>query len=223
MKTKLKKIIKRRLEALGIVTQYELSMSALDVAIDVATGNYIDGDYLEFGVFKGESFARAYNRFQSKKEAIQRRYFAVDSFEGLPASEEQNKPEHYTEGEYAASEDVFKNNLKKHAIDLSKVICVPGFYDQTLNRATKEKYEIEKASVVYIDVDLYESAVPVFNFLTDIVQTGTIIVIDDWFRHLGIPTAGIQKACHEWLEKNPNIKLVELHKWRRIAFIVHKI
>lgn len=219
--SKIKKYFKDRLGRF-ILTNKDLNMSALDIAIDVATGNNISGDYLEFGVYRGESFARAFKRFDANNSLEQRRFIAFDSFEGLPDSEESFKPKHFIEGAYMASLEEFKKNIIKEGVDISQVMCVQGFYDKSLIPETKKIHKIKKAAVVYIDVDLYQSAVPVFDFLTDIVETGSVIVIDDWFRHLGVPTAGIQKACNEWLEKNKNIELVLLHQYRRVSFIVHK-
>ena len=204
------------------ISEKDLSMSALDIAIDTVVGNGIEGEYLEFGVYKGDSFARAYTRFKKVGDTMPRRFIAFDSFEGLPESNEPHKPKHYSKGAYSASEKEFTEYIKKKGVDLQDVISIKGFYDDSLTPATKKKHSIEKAAIVYIDADLYESAVPIFDFLTDILDTGSILVIDDWFRHQGVPTAGIQKACNEWLERNPNIRLVLLHQWRRVAFIVHK-
>lgn len=204
------------------VSQKDLSMSALDIAIDTVTGNGIEGDYLEFGVYKGDSFARAYKRFADKQSVANRRFIAFDSFQGLPDAEEHHKPKQYEAGAYSASINEFQKNLRRKKVDLSHVLCIEGFYDTSLTPKTKKVHEIDKVAVAYIDVDLYTSAVPVFDFLTDIIETGSVLVIDDWFRHRGVPTAGIQKACFEWLLRNPDIELVLLHQWRRIAFVVHK-
>lgn len=204
------------------VTQEDLSMSALDIAIDIVTGNQVTGDYLEFGVYEGKSFLRAYHRFAANN-SLNRRFFAFDSFEGLPESDEIWKPEQYQSGAYKAPQGVFIKFLKRGGVNLDKVVVIPGFYEETLTTTTKISKELNSVAVAYIDCDLYESAAQVFHFLTDIIHTGSIIVVDDWFRHRGVPTAGIQKACGEWLEKNPNIKLIQCHQYRRVAFIVHRL
>lgn len=204
-----------------------LSLSALKVAIETAVGNNIEGDYLEFGVYKGHSFIEAYKHFQITEKIYHkkgiRRFFAFDSFQGLPESKEEHRPKHYERGEYFVQISDFKKNLQKNKVSEKMVKIIPGFYDKTLNKETKNKYRLTKAAVIYIDVDLYKSTAYVFDFLTDLLDTGSIIVIDDWFRHKGVPDYGIQKACHEWLDKNPHIHLIQLHLWRRVAFIVHKV
>lgn len=206
----------------GFVTQQDLNMSALDIGIDTATGNAIQGDYLEFGVYRGNSFCRAFHRFKQNNDTHERRFIAFDSFEGLPDSNEDNKPPHYTKGAYASSQAEFQKTLRQHNVDTSRVLSIKGFYNTTLCDETKKEHNIKRCAVAYIDVDLYSSSVSVFNFLTDIIDTGSILVIDDWFRHTGTKNSGIQKACSEWLENNPSIRLTVLHQWRRVAFIVEK-
>ena len=74
-----------------------------------------------------------------------------------------------------------------------------------------------------IDCDLYESTVPVLEFLTDLVGQGTILIFHDWFRFRASPNCGEQRACREWLERNPHLELVEF--WREgpqtVSFVVN--
>ncbi len=109
-------------------------------------------------------------------------------------------------------------------MNLDDVVTVPGFYDETLGAATKQRLGLEKAALVYIDCDLYESTVPVLEFITDLVGQGTIIVFDDWYRYQGRADQGEQRACAEWLGKNPDITLTPY--WQQgpqaVAFIVNR-
>jgi hypothetical protein len=59
-----------------------------------------------------------------------------------------------------------------------------------------------------IDCDLYSSTKPVLEFITNLIDNGTILIFDDWFSYKGSPNHGEQKACNEWLEKNPRISLI---------------
>ena len=61
-----------------------------------------------------------------------------------------------------------------------QVSIIKGFYKSSLNNKLKENFKKRKikASLVTIDCDLYESAVPVFKFL-NFFQEGTIIYLDD--------------------------------------------
>ena len=212
--------------------------SCLHNAAAFAAWNQIEGDYLEFGVYQGESFATAYRAIHTERrrracfldnslgypQGLQSgvRWFAFDSFSGLPGGP---GPRHadYAPGAYACTQDEFTLNIVKLGVDLKDVVVVPGFYDKTLNSQTKEKHGLQRAAIVMIDCDLYESTVPVLEFVTDLVDQGTILIFHDWFRFRGSPRCGEQRACREWLERNPHLELVEF--WREgpqsVSFLVN--
>lgn len=213
----------------------------LDIAYSVVY-NQVPGDYLEFGVYGGDSFSKLYHyiemfwknyqlhmlsiRVAFESDYFSRmRFFAFDSFEGLPGSSEEDTPVHYRkQGVYMKSKEYFLANLKEKEVDTSKVVVVPGWFDATLKEETKVLHQLEKASLIFIDCDLYESAVPVFNFITSLLQNGTVIVIDDYFRYKGMPTQGIQRAFKEWLALNPSWGVSELARCsaNRVAFICYQ-
>ncbi|TKB73526.1 MAG: hypothetical protein E8D45_09015, partial [Nitrospira sp.] len=188
----------------------------IHAASSFITWNQIEGDYLEFGVWEGASFIAAYHAVRDQRRrhltygydtADYRRwkdnpprFMAFDSFAGLPGGAGERHVD-YHRGAYQCPEDRFKVNLKNQGVDLSAVLTVPGFYDKTLNADTKAKLGLRKAAMVMIDCDLYESTMPVLDFLTDLVGQGTIIIFDDWFRFRGSPEHGEQRACREWLAK----------------------
>jgi O-methyltransferase len=200
--------------------------------------NQVEGDYLEFGVYRGASFAEAYRAIWNKRSNVrdyidspeieqwyQRRprFVAFDSFTGLPGGEAERHAD-YEKGAYSCSEDTFLSNIKNAGVDLGDVVTLPGFFDKTLTPESKEQLNLKKASLVLIDCDLYESTVPVLNFITDLVGQGTIIIFDDWYRYKGSRHKGEQRACREWLEKNPDIALEKF--WQQgpqaVAFLVHR-
>lgn len=185
----------------------------------------IPGDYLEFGVFKGSTFAEAYKIAKAKK-LNDMRFFAFDSFEGLPESGGIDRDfGQFEKGEYNATLQQFTSHIKKQLGDQPKdLIVVPGWFEKTLTPEIKRKFEMKSAAIVWIDCDLYESTIPVLDFVTDLLVDGTIIVFDDWFFFKGNPNRGEQKAFREWLAKHPEIKASEYHKyfWHGNSFIVHK-
>lgn len=164
-----------------------------------------DGDYLEFGVFQGRAFIEAM-RLASKHGFDEMRFFAFDSFEGLPDPNSQESGRFHA-GQYACSEEQFLDNLRHDGADVSRVTTVPGFYDQSLTPELKSRLGLKKASVVWIDCDLYESTKPALDFVTDLVDNGTPIVFDDWWSFGGHPHKGEVRAAREWLEENPDIRL----------------
>ena len=79
--------------------------------------------------------------------------------------------------------------------------------------------------MVWIDCDIYDSTVPVLEFIMPIIHTGTVIAFDDWFSFVGDPEAGQIRACREWLNRNPNIKLEHYRDFGTVGriFIVQKL
>lgn len=183
----------------------------------------VAGDYLEFGVFKGATFAEAH-RIARAKKLDDMRFFAFDSFEGLPVSDQEADRRQFSKGEYSASLELFKSNIRKAGVKIDEAQIVKGWFKDTLNADTKKKLGLKSAAVVWVDSDLYESAVTVLDFITDLVADGTILVFDDWYFFKGHPDKGEQRAFKEWLAKNPQFKVSEFHKyfWHGNSFIVHK-
>jgi hypothetical protein len=201
----------------------------------------IDGDYLEFGVFKGASFIEAINELESARirwdknnllnnraaydEASAReadedfktlkfkeeiRFFAFDSFSGLPqldAADEGHS--RFREGRYNYAESKFVSNVLSNSMQIAsnRLITIPGFYSESLKEDLKETYNLKAASIVMIDCDLYSSTVSVLEFITDLVQDGTILIFDDWYAYKGSPNCGERLATQEWINKNPQFSL----------------
>jgi len=154
----------------------------------------LEGDYLEFGVFRGTSFIMASKLAQTYNMPAMR-LFAFDSFEGLPNSEGKA----FTQSEFLCSEVLFKKIIEKAGVDLSKVVIVKGFYSNILNENIKNKHNI-KATIVHIDCDLYSSTKEVLDFIENIVTHGTILIFDDWdsFKDEDVENMGERKAFKEW-------------------------
>jgi O-methyltransferase len=195
----------------------------LEKAFDFIRGSKIEGDYLEFGVWKGLSFAHAYHCIKRKELNV--KCYAFDSFEGLPEIKGLDKDSEFRQGDYACSLQNFKTNLRRKKVNLNQVTIIPGFFDRSLNDDLKKKLPIKKAAIIWIDCDLYESTVPVLQFIKDYLQDGTVIMLDDWFCLKGDPNKGEQKAFSEWLIKNPDITATEFHKydWRGNSFLIHYV
>jgi hypothetical protein len=195
---------------------------AIEQVTEYLIGAQVPGDYLEFGVYQGTTFIHAYrwmsNYFKEMK------FFAFDSFEGLPSPSGIDRPNGYSsnfiQGQFACSEEEFIKNLVNSDVDLSRVRAIKGWFKETLTRPKVENYGIDKIAVAWVDCDLYESTVPVLEFITPHLTTGSVIVFDDWRCFRNSPDFGEKKACKEWLSRNKHIDLHELMSfgWNGMIF-----
>jgi O-methyltransferase len=167
------------------------------------------GDYLEFGCADGDSFLHTYRRAAPRMPWM--RFWAFDSFAGLPAPAGIDRDGEAREGLFACDEHTFRRNLQAARVDWSRIECVPGWYHQTLVPELKRQRHLKLASIVYIDCDLYHSAVPALEFISDLVETGSVLIFDEWLTFKGDPQRGEQRACAEWLARHPQITLQDWH------------
>jgi O-methyltransferase len=199
--------------------------AVLNDAIDFAKWSALEGDYLEFGVYEGKRLSSAFH-LARRNDLKSMRFYAFDSFQGLPpiSGVDARGFRQFEQGEYSCDVESFKRSVAANGVDMSTVDVVPGWYRDVLNEATKARLPIRAAAVIWVDCDLYESTVPVLDFVTDYVQDGTVIVFDDWFCFRGRPDRGEQRAFREWLEAHPDLSATEFHKygWHGNSFIIHR-
>lgn len=166
----------------------------------------INGYYFEFGCHTAGTMRMAYDYFHHLFDWT---YVAFDSFQGLPEIEEVDKQEIWQEGKLATSEEEFIRRVTKHGMPRNKLITVKGFYKESLTDEVKQRLSPTKAAVVYVDCDLYSSAVPALEFTKDFLQVGTVIVFDDWNCFYGDPNRGERRAFREFCERYPLLHFEE--------------
>ena len=193
----------------------------LALAFAYVRSEQIAGDYAEFGVYQGRTFVEAW-RMGRKYPAGRRRFFAFDSFEGLPAPDSADDTGRFSLGDFSSGRAAFESRLRRARIPAPDVHLVEGFFSDTL--ATPELIPLEQVAVAWIDCDLYTSTVPVLEYLTPRLTQGAIVVFDDWYCFQGASDKGEAKACAEWLERNPDIRLVpwQQHNWAGQSFIFRR-
>jgi hypothetical protein len=219
-------------EAVGLAAH---SYPALASAVLQGAG-HVPGDYLEFGVYKGDSLlkidryvkevVRLYGANNGAFENLRTmRFFGFDSFQGFPkpAAIDQvaGQAEWFKEGALACSEQDVRKRLVRGKMDMSKVHLVKGFFNETLTPETKARLGLEKASLVLMDADFYESTRDALEFITDLLVDGTIIIFDNWWMYRGHPDKGEHRAFTEWTEKH-RIRHSEFIRTTSMSFIVHK-
>ncbi len=176
----------------------------------------IEGDYAEFGVFEGRLCTAAWEAIQRYGLSHRVKMHAYDSFEGLPAAQGVDEDGPFRKGQFHGPRHLFDKETRH--IPADRLTVTEGFFDASLPQAEKHKI-----AVAWVDCDLYESTVPVLDFLTPQLRDGSVLVFDDWFCFHGRPDRGEQRACREWLNANPQISLVpyrDFH-WAGRSFLVN--
>lgn len=195
------------------------SGNMINMAFGYCSNNKIEGNYAEFGVLKGRTTIEAW-KAAHRHGLSEMNFWLFDSFEGLPEINGVDIDGPFSKGEFSFSRKNYERNLRRMKVDFNRLQIIEGFFDKTLvNTKTGKKF-----SVVWIDCDLYESTVPVLEWLTDRLIDGAVICFDDWFTFNGKPDKGEQKATSEWLAKNPAISLMpyrDFH-WAGKSFLFHK-
>jgi O-methyltransferase len=168
-----------------------------------AAGLTRNGDYYEFGLYRGYTFWAAQD-FMTKAGEISMRFVGFDSFEGLPEPEGVDRYQgDYVKGQYRVSLDSVRSALNEHGVDWNRTLLVPGFFERTLTPSTVKEHGLRAAAVVLIDCDLYSSAVVVLNFLSDLLIDGSYVLFDDWNDFDADDERGERRAFREFLHSHP--------------------
>jgi O-methyltransferase len=201
----------------------DLRRYALEEIAEYLQFAQIAGDYCEFGVAEGHAFVNAHELMGRSFPDM--RFHAFDSFEGLPRPQGVDAQGAYTgafhEGQFACSLDAFTGRLRSLQVPEAQVSIHKGWFDRTL-AAGQPADAIETVAVAWVDCDLYESTVPVLNFLASRLKPGSVVVFDDWGCYRNQPDSGEQRACREWLDANPQLRLDPLfsYGWTGRVFTV---
>ena len=197
-------------------------MTMLDLAARFVHVSKVSGAYVEFGVFRGFTFSSAYKSFQRHNSPISHMW-AFDSFEGMPAPRgvDDGAGSFQKAGQFSCSEEDFVGQLDGYRVPRSSYTVVPGWFNETLTPDLAK--QIGPAAVVWVDCDLYESTVPVLEFVRPLIQDGTLIVFDDYYCFAGRADLGERRALEEFLAANPDLALIDYAKYGSTgqAFIVN--
>lgn len=175
-----------------------------DQAVEFGTTEL--GDYCEFGIFKGHTFAYAVN-YGKKLNLEKMRYFGFDSFQGLPEihglDETEDMP--FYKGQYSAGKEQVMRDMNSTHVDWSRIELIEGFFDVSLTEETSDRVGLKQVAVALIDCDLYASTVSVLDFIEDMLLDRTILIFDDWNTFNSDNERGQRKAFAEFLERHPEI------------------
>lgn len=168
------------------------------------------GDYHEFGLFRGGTFL-ATGQILDDLGLKDVRLYGYDSFEGLPEATgiDAGDPRFF-EGQFACSRAEVEANLAKRGMDMSRVELIEGFYEDTLTEELHAAHPFRPASVVLLDCDYYSSTICAMNWLDRYIRAGTVLLFDDWFSYGDDPELGQPKALEDWLAARPHWRVEQM-------------
>jgi hypothetical protein len=118
----------------------------------------VDGLFLEFGVYQGESI-------KYLSSLTENTFYGFDSFEGLP----EDWGTWMKKGTF---------HLKEIPdLQSEKVKLVVGFFDKTIDKFMQE--HSQNISFIHIDCDLYSSTKTIFDKMKNRFVSGTVILFDE--------------------------------------------
>ena len=163
--------------------------------------NKVPGDFLEVGVWRGSSTIIMGTKLQQIGSS--KTIFSCDTFEGVVKS----NPDHdnfYKDGEHSDTSLEFVQNLVEKDFGLRNVKLLKGIFpDDTQHLIADRTF-----AMCHIDVDTYDSAVGVMNWLWPRLEKGGVIVFNDY----GFPmTQGITKLVNEYAKDSGRVVLHNLN------------
>jgi O-methyltransferase len=139
----------------------------------------IPGDFIETGVWRGGStiFMRAILKAYDVKD---RNVWVADSFEGLPAPNEEVYPVdkgdlHHTIDYLKVTLETVKNNFSRYGLLDDQVKFLKGWFKDTLPVAP-----IDKLALLRLDGDMYESTMDAMVNLYPKLSAGGFLIVDDY-------------------------------------------
>jgi hypothetical protein len=129
---------------------------------DACKGSAID--FLEFGVYKGESI----HAWAGINRDPLSRFLGFDSFEGLPEDWNPSNPA-----------GTFTLGGQAPATEDRRIEFIKGWFQQTL-RETMSRFKPRSTLVVHNDSDLYSSTLFVLSVLDPVLVRGSILLFDEF-------------------------------------------
>ncbi len=182
-----------------------------------AVGADAMGDYLEFGVYQGNSMMAMQEA--TRRAGLERvRFFGFDSFAGLPSEAEWDGP--WSEGEFRSDIEFTRKRLTEGGVDWDRTELIKGFFSDTLTPELRQQHGLEKASLIMVDADLYTSSRDALAFCEPLIRDTAALFFDDW--NSTDEAGGEKRAFRELLEAHPDLEAEEIGTYspNALSFLV---
>jgi O-methyltransferase len=170
------------------------------------------GDYLEFGVFRGESMLCMQQALEAA--GLSRvRMIGFDSFEGMPESMEPGDTAMRAEGgvpwkpqSFYSTYEATRRALTKGGVQWDRTVLVKGWYDETLVPEMRQRLGLSSIGVVMVDCVLYSSTRLALAFCGPLITDEAVFVFDDWGAgEVAEHNLGEKAAFEEFLAERPEL------------------
>jgi O-methyltransferase len=186
--------------------------------------SHLKGDYVEFGIHKGDTFITSYKEYLGFRKWLEKqtvsseewrrtvannyiknevKFHGLDTFEGMPTNNEGNVM--FAEGTFMSSLEEVQNKCVRAG--MKDFFLHKGLFTQSTDKLGSK---ISKhVAIVNIDGDLYESARDSLNIIEPYLQIGTVLLFDEYNAFNADNLRGERKALIEFTEKSPYV----FEKW----------
>lgn len=165
----------------------------------------IRGNYFEFGVFTGSSFchsircSKALESFNLNMRAT--KFYGFDSFEGFGELTDDDQHPFFVNSNFKTSLDSVLKRVSKITSE-DKFQLIPGFFSDSLKNGPNALGIEGAASIIFIDSDTHSSAQQALVFCRQLIQDGTIFILDDYFAYKGNPKKGVANAFTQFIDEH---------------------
>ena len=146
----------------------------------------VDGEFLEFGVFKGASFLRFVTFSEIFPKRRDRKFFGFDSYEKFPREDIKlgSDNDFISRFEEASGDPIDIDSLEKLIADKQfsspdKINLIKGNVFETVPIFLKENPDL-KIACLHLDMDVYEPTKFCLDKLYPMLEKNSIIICDDY-------------------------------------------
>lgn len=180
--------------------------------------NHILGDYVEFGIYQGDSFIESIKQFRQFKKWLESQkssnekwrvdialqsplnneifFHGLDTFEGMPENLEGNFL--FNKQTFLGSYEKVLNRIQDYKFE--KFYLYKGLFIEQKQKII-QNLKGKKIAITNIDCDIYSSTIDSFDIIDNFLQIGSIILLDDYNAFNADNSKGQRKALIEYKNK----------------------